>query len=90
MSKNTCDKELGDEIKFVNENKFINSLENIQKSLPFIDRSLCQIFKEKQFTGIVYSDVTQRSLTICYEIKCLWYTLDLLVNIRSINKETSK
>ena len=31
---NTCDKELGNEIKSVNENYFKISLENFQKSLP--------------------------------------------------------
>ena len=33
--RNTCDKELGGEMKSVNENYFKNSLENFQKSLPF-------------------------------------------------------
>ena len=32
---NTCDKELGGEMKSVKENHFKNSLENFQKSLPF-------------------------------------------------------
>ena len=30
--RNTCDKELGSEMKFVNENYFKSSLENFQKS----------------------------------------------------------
>ena len=33
--QNTCDKELGGKMKFVNDNYFKSSLENFQKSLPF-------------------------------------------------------
>ena len=46
-------------------------------------RNLCRIF-----IGIVYSYITELSLQISYKIKNLWYTFDLLVNIRLINKET--
>ena len=35
--RNTCDKELGGEMKSVNENCFESSLENFQKLLPFRD-----------------------------------------------------
>ena len=38
---NTCDKELRDEMKFVNENYFKSSLENFQKSLPFGEIYVC-------------------------------------------------
>ena len=34
---NTCDKELGSEIKSGSENYFKSSLENFQKPLPFRD-----------------------------------------------------
>ena len=34
---NTCDRELGSEIKSGSENYFKNSLENFQKPLPFRD-----------------------------------------------------
>ena len=40
---NTCDKELGDKMKFVNENYFKSSLENFQKSLPLWG-NLCIFF----------------------------------------------
>ena len=33
--QNTCEKELGGEMKFVNDNYFKSSLENVQKSLAF-------------------------------------------------------
>ena len=33
--QNTCDKELGGKMKFVNDNYFKSSLENFQKSLAF-------------------------------------------------------
>ena len=65
----TCDKERGDEMKSVTENYFKSSLENFQKSFAF--RETYVRYLEKQFIGIVYSYITQLSLTICYEIKYL-------------------
>ena len=74
-------------MKFVNENQATSKVHlNFPKVTPF-QRHLCKIFREKQYIGIVYSYITQLSLSICYEIKSLLYTFDSLVNIRLIKKE---
>ena len=48
---NTCDEELGGEMKFVNENYFKSSLENFQKSLSF--REICVKYSKKNSVGIL-------------------------------------
>ena len=50
---NTCDKELGGEIKAAYENYSKNSLQNLQKSLPFIDIYV-KYLEKNSISGIVY------------------------------------
>ena len=52
---NTCDKELGDEIKSVNENYFKDSLENFQKSFPIREIHVKYLEKNCIVTSILYS-----------------------------------
>ena len=49
---NTCDKELG-KMKFVNENSFKSSLENVQKSLPFREIYVRYLEKNSIVIGIL-------------------------------------
>ena len=51
---NTYHKELGGEMKSVNENYFKSSIENFQKSLHFREMYV----RQKQYIGIVYSYIT--------------------------------
>ena len=53
---NTCDKELGNEIKSVYENYFQSSLQNFQKSFSF--RETCVKYLKKVYMGIVYSYIS--------------------------------
>ena len=50
---NTCDKELGGEIKAACENYSKNSLQNLQKSLPFIG-TYVKCLEKNCISGIVY------------------------------------
>ena len=50
---NTCDKELGGEIKAAYENYSKNSLQNLQKSLPFIG-TYVKYLEKNSISGIVY------------------------------------
>ena len=53
---NTCDKELDDELKFVNENYFKSLLKNFQQSLPFRENYAKYLEKNSisyRFTAIV-------------------------------------
>ena len=53
--RNTCDKELGGEIKSACEWKLLQKFTiKLPKFNPF-QRGLCKTFKEKQNIGIVYS-----------------------------------
>ena len=82
-----CDKEPDGEMKSVNENFFKSSPENFQKLLSFREIYI-KYLEKSQYIGIVYSYINLAFFTISSEIKNLWYTFDLTVNIWLINKKT--
>ena len=50
--RNSCDKELGCEMKSANENYLKSSLKRLQKSLPLRGIYVNYIFREKQYIGV--------------------------------------
>ena len=55
---NTCDKELGGEVKSAYENYLLQKFTWKLAKVTFFLRNLCKIFRVKQYIGIVYSYIT--------------------------------